>query len=40
MLAAIAARRFPPPLSNNALRRLAFGLLLFSGLGLSIRGFM
>ncbi|WP_020681216.1 sulfite exporter TauE/SafE family protein [Marinobacterium rhizophilum] len=40
MLAAIAARHFPPPLSNTALRRLAFGLLLFSGLGLSIRGFM
>ncbi|NVK41726.1 MAG: sulfite exporter TauE/SafE family protein [Oceanospirillaceae bacterium] len=40
MLAAIAARRFPPPLSNNALRRLAFVLLLLSGLMLTVRGFL
>ncbi|MFC6671052.1 TSUP family transporter [Marinobacterium aestuariivivens] len=40
MLAAIAARHFPPPLSNDALRRFAFGLLLLSGTGLTLRGFL
>lgn len=39
MLFAVMARRFPPPLSNAAMRRLAFGLLLFSGIGLALRGF-
>lgn len=40
MIAAIAARHFPPPLSNDALRRGAFGLLLISGIGLAWRGFL
>lgn len=39
MFAAVAARRFPPPLSNQALRRFAFGLLLLSGISLTLKGF-
>ncbi|UTW11148.1 sulfite exporter TauE/SafE family protein [Marinobacterium rhizophilum] len=39
VLAAMAARRFPPPLSSQALRRFAFGLLLLSGIGLMVKGF-
>ncbi len=39
LFAAIAARRFPPPLSNQALRRFAFSLLLLSGIGLTVKGF-
>jgi hypothetical protein len=30
------ARRWPPPLSEMTLRRLAFGLLLLSGLALAV----
>ncbi|GGO86238.1 membrane protein [Marinobacterium nitratireducens] len=37
-LGALVARRFPPPLSNEALRRIAFGILLFSGVFLTIKG--
>lgn len=39
MFAAVAAKRFPPPLSSRALRRFAFGLLLLSGIGLTVQGF-
>lgn len=34
---AILARYFPPSISNNTLRRIAFGILLFSGVSLTVR---
>jgi uncharacterized membrane protein YfcA len=36
VLATFAARRWPPPLSTQAMRRIAFALLLLSGLSLSV----
>lgn len=36
MLGTFLARRYPPPLSPDAMRRLAFGLLFLSGLALFV----
>ncbi len=36
ILVTTAAKRWPPPISNLALRRVAFGLLLLSGLSLAL----
>ena len=36
VLATVAARRFPPPLPDTAMRRLAFGLLCVLGLSLLV----
>ena len=38
ILATLAARRFPPPLSDLAMRRFAFGILCVMGLSLIIGG--
>ncbi|WP_246737966.1 MULTISPECIES: hypothetical protein [Rhizobium] len=36
ILVTFAAKRWPPPISNLSLRRVAFGLLLLSGLSLAL----
>jgi len=38
ILGASVARHFPPPISNLTLRRIAFGLLLVSGISLMLKG--
>jgi hypothetical protein len=40
MAMTFAAKRWPPPLSALSIRRLAFGLLLLSGLSLAVPAFL
>lgn len=40
MLSTVLAKRFPPPLSQDAARHLAFGLLMLSGISLTSQGLL